>query len=66
MACATITAATVLLAGVSAQPLDLWRETGRLIVEDAAMAAVIAEREAYPTSGPILVNRPGIGDAEWQ
>lgn len=29
------------------------------------MAAVVAERDADPVRGPVLVNRPGGGEAEW-
>ena len=35
------------------------------IVENAAMAAIIAEREEDPMRGPVLINRPGVGEAEW-
>lgn len=63
--CAVVTEAFISLNGGASQPLDLSRKTGRLIVENAAMAAILAEREADPLGGPVLVNRPGVGEAEW-
>jgi len=63
--CAVITAASISLDGASPRLLDLTRKTSRLIVENAAMAAVIAERESDPVHGPVLVNRPGVGETEW-
>jgi hypothetical protein len=65
VSCAVMTTATIALDGTPHRPLDLARKTGRLIVENAAMAAVIAEREADPVGGPSLANRPGVGEAEW-
>jgi hypothetical protein len=66
VSCAVITTASLSLDGGESRPLDLSRKTGRLIVENAAMAGVIAEREADPINGPILVNRPGVGEEEWR
>jgi hypothetical protein len=63
--CAVITTASISLDEGAPQALDLSRKTGRLIVENAAMAAVIAEREADPVGGPVLMNRPGVGEADW-
>lgn len=63
--CAAITAAAISLDRGPSRPLDLSRKTSRLIVENAAMAAVIAERLADPVRGPVLMNRPGVGEAEW-
>lgn len=62
---AVITKAELILDDASPVPLDLERKTSRLIVENAAMAAVIAARAADP-SAPILLNRPGVGEAEWE
>lgn len=59
-----ITAASISIDAGPPRPLDLARKTGRLIVENAAMAAAIAAREADPTA-PILVNRPGVGESDW-
>jgi hypothetical protein len=49
---ATIGAATITLDDGPSRLLDLTRKTSRLIVENAAIAAVIAEREADPDHGP--------------
>ena len=65
VSCEVITQASIALDGGQRKPLELSRKTGRLIVENAAMAAVIGQREADPAGGPILVNRPGVGEAEW-
>lgn len=65
ISCAVVTDATISLDGASARELDLSRKTGRVIVENAAMAAAIAARDADAEGGPILVNRPGVGEAEW-
>jgi hypothetical protein len=62
---ATIMGATISLEDGPWRSLDLARKTGRLILENAAMAAVLAEREADPVRGPVLVNRPGVGESEW-
>lgn len=61
----TVMGATISLDDGPWRSLDLARKTGRLILENAAMAAVLAEREADPVRGPVLVNRPGVGEAEW-
>ena len=61
---ATIMGATISLEDGPWRSLDLARKTGRLILENAAMAAVLAEREADPVRGPVLVNRPGVGESE--
>jgi hypothetical protein len=66
VAFAIVTAATIELDGGAAVALDLARKTGRLIVENAAIAAVIAERDADPLAGPILMNRAGVGEDEWK
>jgi hypothetical protein len=63
--CAVITAATVSLDGAPSRPLDLSRKTSRQVVDNAATAVVIAEREADPVHCPVLMNRPGVGEAEW-
>jgi hypothetical protein len=63
--CAVITTALISLDDGAPLSFDLSRKTGRLIVENAAMAAVIAAREADPVGGPVLMNRPGVGEAEW-
>jgi hypothetical protein len=65
VSCATVTEAGISLDVGEAKPLDLSRKTSRLIVENAAMAAVIAAREADPDGGPVLMNRPGVGEVEW-
>jgi len=65
VSCAILTEASISLDGGASRILDLSRKTGRLIVENAAMAAVIAEREADVDHGPRLMNRPGVGEAEW-
>jgi hypothetical protein len=62
---AIVVGPTISLNGAPARPLDLSRKTSRLILENAAMAAVIADRETDPVNGPILVNRPGVGEMEW-
>ena len=62
---ATVMGATISLDDGPWRSLDLARKTGRLILENAAIAAVLAEREADPVRGPVLVNRPGVGEAEW-
>jgi hypothetical protein len=62
---AIVTTASISIDGSPPVALDLTRKTGRLIVENAAMAAVIAEREEDPMRGPLLINRPGVGEAEW-
>jgi hypothetical protein len=62
---AIVVGPTISLDGAPSRPLDLSRKTSRLILENAAIAAVIADREADPVNGPILVNRPGVGEAEW-
>ena len=61
----TVMAATISLNDGPWRSLDLGRKTGRLIVENAAIAAVLAERAADPVNGPVLINRPGVGEAEW-
>jgi hypothetical protein len=61
-----VTAATIEVDGAGRAQLDLSRKTGRLILENAAMAAVIAERDRDPIGGPILLNRPGVGEGEWR
>jgi hypothetical protein len=53
------------LDGAPPRPLDLSRKTSRLILENAAIAAVIADRETDPVDDPILINRPGVGEVEW-
>lgn len=65
VSCATVTSATISVDRGEPRPLDLSRKTSRLIVENAAMAAVMAERDADPVAGPMLVNRPGVGESEW-
>lgn len=65
VSCAMVTAASISLDGAQPRQLDLARKTGRLILENASMAAAIAEREADPVSGSLLMNRPGVGEAEW-
>lgn len=60
-----ITDATISLNDGPWGSLDLARKTFRLMLENAAMAAVLAERKADPVRGPVLVNRPGVGEAEW-
>ncbi len=62
---AVITSAHLSIGVGPPRGLDLSRKTGRQIVENAAIAALIAEREADPQSGPVLMNRPGVGEAEW-
>jgi hypothetical protein len=62
---ATITSASVAIDGNASRPVDLSRKTSRQIVENAAMAEVIGLREADPTRGPRLMNRPGVGEEEW-
>jgi hypothetical protein len=64
VAVAVIVAATMQLDDGDPVELDLSRKTGRLIVENSAMAAVIATRDA-DQSAPILMNRPGVGEPEW-
>lgn len=61
---ATVTGATISLDDGPWRSLDLARKTGRLILENGAMAAVLAERETDPVRGPVA-NRPGVGEAEW-
>ncbi len=63
---ATITDATIELDNGMNESVDLSRKTGRLMLENLAMAAVIAGRDADPAMGAILVNRPGVGEGEWQ
>jgi hypothetical protein len=63
---AVITAASLAIDDASPVPMDLSRKTNRQIVENAAMAEVIAEREADLQGGPLLMNRPGVGEAEWR
>lgn len=60
-----ITRAAISVDGRPPRDLDLSRKTSRQIVENAAMAEVIAEHEADPAHGPVLMNRPGVGEAEW-
>jgi hypothetical protein len=63
--CSIITSAVITLDHGATVTLDFARKTGRLIVENAAMAAVLAERQANPATAPVLMNRPGVGEAEW-
>lgn len=63
--CSIVTAATVFLDAGPGSVLDLGRKTSRLIVENAAIAATLAERERDPRNGPVLMNRPGVGEADW-
>ncbi|HEX7948876.1 MAG TPA: hypothetical protein VF494_00900 [Candidatus Limnocylindrales bacterium] len=62
---AVITTASLSIDGGPPRALELSRKTGPQIVENAAMAEVIAERESDPVRGPVLMNRPGVGEAEW-
>jgi hypothetical protein len=60
-----VTAATFFLDAGPGSVLDLGRKTSRLIVENAAIAATLSERERDPRNGPVLMNRPGVGEADW-
>jgi hypothetical protein len=62
---AIVTTASTSIDGAAFQTLDLARKTSRQVVENAAMAAAIAQREGDPARGPELMNRPGVGEAEW-
>ncbi len=62
---AIVTNASMTIDGGPVRTLDLARKTSRQVVENAAMAEAIAQREADPARGPVLMNRPGVGEAEW-
>jgi hypothetical protein len=62
---ATITTASMSIDGGSPRSLKLSRKTSRQIVENAAIAELINQRAVDPAHGSVLMNRPGVGEAEW-
>ncbi len=62
---AIVTAATLVLDDGLPRPLKLDRKSNRLIVENAAIAAIGAAHDESPSSAPSLLNRPGVGEDAW-
>jgi hypothetical protein len=60
-----VTAASLVLDDASPRPLKLDRKSNRLIVENAAIAAIGAAYDESPSSTPRLLNRTGVGEGAW-
>ena len=62
---AVVTAATLDLDDASPRALKLDLKSNRLIVENAAIAAIGAACDESPGSAPHPLNRPGVGEDAW-